>query len=287
MSSSHSVTISIPGTSANLGPGFDCFGVALGLSNEVTLKKELPSVPHSPIIEDAALLFFKKTRLPAFPFSISVAGQVPSSRGLGSSVTIRLGVLQGLNELTDRPLNSSELYHLCTALEGHGDNAAPAIFGGFTMARHNREPLRYSISPELRFVLLIPNFEVATSAARELLPKTITTLEAAANAADAAVIATAFATQDYSLLRGSFKDRLHQPYRLPLVPFLPNVIEVAEAVGALGGWLSGSGSTIALLAESNSVAEHVIAAVTKISPEKSQIVLAAANNKGAHMTHSA
>ena len=285
MSSSHSVTISIPGTSANLGPGFDCFGVALGLSNEVTIKKETSLALHPPIIEDAALLFFKKTGLPAFPFSISVAGHVPSSRGLGSSVTIRLGVLQGLNELTDRPLNPSELYHLCTALEGHGDNAAPAIFGGFTMARHNREPLRYAVSPELCFILLIPNFEVATSAARELLPKTITTLEAAANAADAAVIATAFATQDYTLLRGAFKDRLHQPYRLPLVPFLPNIIETAEAAGALGGWLSGSGSTIALLAEEKSITERVLAAVTKISPEKSQIVLTVSNNLGAQVTH--
>ncbi|MBX9742640.1 MAG: homoserine kinase [Chthoniobacterales bacterium] len=280
MPSPHSVTISIPATSANLGPGFDCFGVALTLNNNVTLQKEKELRSHSPMIEEAAAAFFKKTNLVPFPFSISIAGDVPSSRGLGSSVTVRLGILQGLNELTNHPLTSLELYHLCSNLEGHGDNAAAALFGGFTMARAHQEPLRYPIASELFFILVIPDFEVSTAAARQLLPTTIPTGDAAANAADAAVIAVAFATQNYTLLRRAFHDRLHQPYRLPLVTFLPKVIACAEAAGALGGWLSGSGSTIALLAEKSSLANSVIEALSKVTPPATQVVLARADNQG-------
>lgn len=280
MPSPYSATISIPATSANLGPGFDSFGVALTLYNTVTIQKEKEAKNHPSMIEKAAKAFFQKTNLTPFPFSISITGEVPSSRGLGSSVTVRLGLLQGLNELSKRPLTSSELYYLCANLEGHGDNAAAALFGGFTIARAHQEPLRYAIAAELCFVLVIPNIKVSTAAARQLLPAAIPTRDATANAADAAVIAVAFATQNYRLLRDAFHDRLHQPYRLPLVPFLPKVIETATASGALGGWLSGSGSTIALLAEESSIAKSVMEAVKKVAPPGSQLVLAKADNQG-------
>lgn len=277
-----SVTINIPATTANLGPGFDSFGIALNIFNQVTITKSVAPTNVSLIIQEAADAFFKATQQQQFPFSITINGDVPRSRGLGSSVTVRLGILMGLNQMTGNSLSSSELYHLCVSLEGHPDNAAAALLGGFTIARKDHAPLHYAVSPELFFVLLIPNFEISTTAARQLLPLTIATADAAANAADAAVIATAFATENYNLLRGAFHDRLHQPFRTPLIPFLPEVLAAAEKAGALGGWLSGSGSTIATIALGKKNATQVAAAIQQIAPPESKIVITTTNNEGAY-----
>ena len=276
-----SLTINVPATTANLGPGFDSFGIALNIFNQVTIKKSTSPTDLPLIAQEAGEAFFKATHQNYFPFSITINGDVPRSRGLGSSVTIRLGVLMGLNQMTGNPLSSSMLYDLCVSLEGHPDNTAAALLGGFTIARKDHAPLHYSVSPELFFVLLIPNFEISTNAARQLLPLTIATGDAAANAADAAVIATAFATQNYDLLRGAFHDRLHQPFRTPLIPFLPEVLAAAEKSGALGGWLSGSGSTIAAIVLGQEKATQVAAAIQQIISPESKIVITTANNKEA------
>ena len=275
------VTVTIPATSANLGPGFDSFGIALQIFNKIHVKKEESPVNLPSMLKEAAALFFSKTSITPFPISINIEGDVPSARGLGSSVTVRLGVLLSLNELMQRPLEKKELYHLAVMLEGHGDNAAPALFGGFTIARAQREPLCYPLSSELRFILLIPDFEVSTVSARKLLPSKVPIKDAAANTADAAVIATAFATGKYELLRGAFQDRLHQPFRETLVPYLSEALVAAESVGALGGWLSGSGSTIAAIAENQKIAEEVVSVFQKIAPPESQFIITQVNNVGA------
>jgi homoserine kinase len=281
-----SVTVSVPGTTANVGPGFDSFGIALNVTNSVTLSIKRPSLPHPSIVQEAAQSFFLGSSLTPFDFSWKISGKVPQARGLGSSVTVRLGILMGLNALAGSPLSRSGLLRLCAELEGHPDNAAPAMLGGFTIARSGREPLRYSVAPSLRFVLLIPDFEVATPDARRVMPKSIGIADAAANAADAAVIAAAFATRDYSLLCGAFGDRLHQPYRAPLVPFLLDVINAGEEAGALGGWLSGSGSTICCLAEGETVAKKVSLSMRKKAPKGSLSLICSADNKGAHLIKS-
>jgi homoserine kinase len=275
-----SVTVSIPGTTANLGPGFDSFGVALGVANLVTISPgENAQLP--PMVEATAESFFRGSDLTPFPFSWKIRGTVSQARGLGSSVTVRLGTLLGLNELSGRPLSRHGLFRLCAELEGHPDNAAPAMFGGFTLARAHHEPLRYTVSPKLSFVLLIPDFEVATPAARKVMPKSIAISDAAANAADAAVIAAAFATKKYELLKGAFGDRLHQPYRAKLVPFLHEVIGAGEVAGALGGWLSGSGSTICCLAPDAEKAAKVSAAMKRSAPKGSKAIICSVDNRGA------
>jgi homoserine kinase len=212
-----SVTISVPGTTANVGPGFDSFGIALGVANKIVVTSKPPSASHPSIVKDAADSFFLGSGLTPFEFSWKISGKVPQARGLGSSVTVRLGILMGLNALAGKPLSPGGLFRLCSGLEGHPDNAAPAVYGGFTIARSHLDPVRFTVSSALRFVLLIPDFEVETSAARKVMPKSIGVSEAASNAADAAVIAAAFATRNYKLLRGCFGDRLHQPFRAPLV----------------------------------------------------------------------
>lgn len=278
-----SVTVSIPGTTANVGPGFDSFGIALGVSNLVTVAQVKKPVPLPSMVETTADSFFLGSGLTPFPFSWKIKGNVPQARGLGSSVTVRLGTLMGLNALCGNALSHHGLFRLCAELEGHPDNAAPAMFGGFSVARAHHDPLRYEVSSKLAFVLLIPRFEVATPDARRVMPKSISVADAAANAADAAVIAAAFATKKYDLLKGAFGDRLHQPYRTPLVPFLPEVIHAGESVGAIGGWLSGSGSTICCLAPDTATAAKVSLAMRRMAPKGSKAVICAVDNKGAHV----
>ncbi|MFI0347772.1 MAG: homoserine kinase [Chthoniobacterales bacterium] len=279
----NSITVSIPATTSNIGPGFDCFGIALHIFNHVTIEKKETSSSLPVIVQEAADSFFKTSNLPSFPFLMTVVGDVPQSRGLGSSATIRLGLIMALNRFENSPFSPSDLYALCAALEGHPDNTAPAIFGGFTIARKNHLPLRFSVSPELRFILLIPDFEVSTTAARRLMPQTISVADATSNIANASVIATAFATGDYELLRESFDDKLHQPFRKALVPFLPEVLNAATSAGALGGWLSGSGSTIAALALNHSSAELIAAAMEKATPGKCRTIITTIDNSGARI----
>lgn len=277
-----SVTFSVPGTTANLGPGFDSFGLALDAANlvTVTLARE---TPPSPMIRETGRAFFNGSSLSPFPFSWKIGGNVPQSRGLGSSVTVRLGILLGLNQLSGTPISKEGLLRICTALEGHPDNAAPALLGGFTIARAHKVPIRYTVSSEVRFVLLIPDFEVLTPEARKVMPKSISVVEAGANASDAAVIAAAFATKRYDLLPGSFGDRLHQPYRMKLVPFLNEVVVAGERAGALGGWLSGSGSTICCIAADGKTATKVARAMKAAAPDSAETLICKADNTGARL----
>lgn len=242
------VTIRVPATTANLGPGYDCLGVALQIYNRVTVTRGAAGEVN-PMVAAVSEKFFAASGGEAFPFSWRIEGDVPRSRGMGSSVTVRLGLLHGLNELSGRPLDRERLFTICAELEGHPDNAAPAAFGGFTVAG-GVEVARFAVAPELRFIMLIPDFEIATPAARRVLPVQLDRLDAAQSCANACRITAAFASRNYALLRGAFDDQLHQPFReRELIPFLSKVIAAGEEVGALGGFLSGSGSTICCVAE--------------------------------------
>ncbi len=239
------ITVRVPATTSNLGPGFDCLGVALRIYNDVTVARAKETVAP-PMAKQAARKFFRATGSEPFPFSCVIVGDVPVSRGLGSSVTVRLGVLRGLNELAGRPCAQGKIFRLCAELEGHPDNAAPAVFGGFVVTSGN-VPQKFPLDPRLRFVLLIPSFEVKTAAARSVLPNEIDRRQAVASCANACALTAALASGRYEKLRGVFGDHLHQPFRAKFVPFLELVIAAAEEAGALGGFLSGSGSTIACL----------------------------------------
>jgi homoserine kinase len=239
------ITVRVPATTSNLGPGFDCLGVALQLYNFVTIAPASPPAGDG-MVRQAARKFFDAVQRAPFHFSCAITGEVPRARGLGSSVTVRLGVLHGLNAMLDRPLPRAQIFGLCAELEGHPDNAAPAEFGGFTVARHNRHQ-KFPVDPRLHFVLLIPDFEVETKEARAVLPDEINRADAVESCANACVITAAMASGNYEALRGALRDHFHQPFRAKFVPFLEPVVAAAEKAGALGGFLSGSGSTIACL----------------------------------------
>jgi homoserine kinase len=192
---------------------------------------------------EAAAAFFHTAGIAPFPFHCHIDGDVPRSRGLGSSVTVRLGLLHGLNALTDGPLDGHRMFEICAALEGHPDNAAPGSYGGFVVSGPGSHE-RFEVDEALEFILLVPPFEVATPVARRVLPVQVDRLAAVRSCGNACRITAAFAARRYEGLRGAFGDGLHQPFREPLVPFLPKVIAAGEKAGALGGFLSGSGSTI-------------------------------------------
>jgi homoserine kinase len=268
------VKVRIPATSANLGPGFDCLGVALDCHNVVTVARSGPA-PPSAMVEAAGQAFFASARTESFAFSWQISGRIPRSRGLGSSVSVRLGILHGLNELSGRPLDRLTLYRLCAELEGHPDNAAPAAFGGFAAARADSVFFRCEVAPALHFVVLIPDHEIETEASRGRLPVGISHADAARNTAHASLITAAFASGQYKLLRGSLRDWLHEPYREAANPHLRPAVTAGVAAGALGGYLSGSGSAVACLTLENPGA--VAAAMQAIVPSASVHVLVADN----------
>jgi homoserine kinase len=289
------ITVRVPASTSNLGPGFDCLGAALRIYNTVTVARAVSRQHFQPrIVSEAANRFFKEARRSEFLFSCSIQEQIPRSRGLGSSATIRLGILFALNQLSGNPFDQLKIFQLCAGLEGHPDNAAPASLGGFTVAgsargadfrklsgQHGIPTIqRFTVSPRLYFVLLVPDLEIQTSRARNVLPSKISHATAVENCANACAITAAFASQDYKKLRGVFADHLHQPFRVKLVPFLPAVVSAAEKAGALGAFLSGSGSTICAitLQDRDRIAAAMKRAAGSIS---SRVIITRADNHGA------
>ena len=278
------VTVRVPASTSNLGPGFDCLGVALSLYNKITVSRGKGGAV-SGMVRDAARKFFAAAQCKAFEFSCDIRGDIPIARGLGSSVTVRLGVLHALNKIARTNLTRHDLFTLCAELEGHADNSAPASFGGFTLAR-GLKMQHFNVSSQLRFILLIPNFEIATNEARRLLPSKVTRTDAVRNIANASAIAVAFATRDYEKLRGCFVDYLHQPFRKKLVPFLEDTIRSAERKGALGAFLSGSGSAICAITLRNP--RKIAGAMMGASGQKDAgILVTRADNQGVQILESA
>jgi homoserine kinase len=279
--------VRVPGTTSNLGPGFDCLGCGLSLWNEISLwpaENKVPGEIHgNPFFRQAAELFFAETGLPPFDFECGITGDVPRSRGLGSSATVRVGIMAALGALYGVEPDRELLFRLCTMLEGHPDNAAPTVYGGFHACQDYLPPLRFEVDPELKWVLLIPDFEVLTAEARQVLPDHLDRLAAARTVAGACRITGAFATQNYELLRGAFEDELHQPFRKQLVPGMHEAIAAAENAGALGGFLSGSGSTLIALTleKEDAVADAMLEAFQGGAGTRTLIVTA--DNQGIQM----
>lgn len=287
-----SVTISVPATSANVGPGYDCLGIALSLYNQTTVTRleGTPRIePHHSMVEALAALFFQQPEVTVapFPFDWSIGGDVPQSRGLGSSVTVRLGVLMGLNELSGAPLDRQRLFEVCSEAEGHPDNVAPAVFGGFAVA-NGTQWFHFPVQESLQAVLIIPDFEVETAHARSAMPASVPHKDAARNTANACGLVAAFATGEYARAGAFLEDYLHQPYRRHLVPGLFEIIAAGVEAGAIGGYLSGSGSTIACLAmadDASGIAQAMHAALLQTGATGRSVVVGM-DNTGAQV-HSA
>jgi len=289
----HSITVRVPASTSNLGPGFDTLGVALKLYNRVRVapadgKAVTVVSPVEPgdrnaataMAAEAAKLFFKRARQKPFGLVVRVRNDVPMSRGLGSSVTLRLGIIAALNELTRAGLNRHRLMELATELEHHPDNSAPAAFGGFTAAgfvNSGVRCMRFAVSPRLKFVTLIPRFEISTVKARRLVPPTFSRADTLHNLNRAALISAAFAAGSYEALRGLLEDRVHQPYREQLIPQLNRIIKAGEKAGGIGGWLSGSGPVVVCITLRNPAA---VARAMRRQLPGSEVRILTADNEG-------
>lgn len=264
------VTVRVPGSTSNCGAGFDSLGLALDIYNDITLTRgdwrgsrpAAASDTHGlDMADEAAALFFVRAGVDEIGFTLSVRGDVPMSRGLGSSVTLRAGVVAALNELTGAKLSKEVLCSLVTQLEGHPDNATPAVIGGFCVARcdpHTSEllgVLRKPIGKELCFVVVSPDQELETKKARGILPKELPYFDAVKSVNSATYVVAAFLSGEYDRLRHAVKDFLHEPYRLPLIPGAKPAIEAGIGAGALTGWLSGSGSSVLCVSRPKSAAK--------------------------------
>src|SRR5260221_2038033 len=242
------VTIQIPASTTNFGPGFDCLGAALQLYNRVEVDRDsnLEEGAPPPIVLAAAKVLFGAAQTNPFAFRAVISGDVPPARGLGSSVTVRLGVLLGLNVLAGSPLNRNQLFQLCSDLEGHPDNVGAALHGGFVVVnKAGNQVHRFDVDSSVTFVLLIPDFEVRTTDARAVLPEAYSRSSVVGNLANSSQIAAAFASRQYEMLENAFADQLHQPYRERFVPFLNAVLKAGREAGAYGGFFCGAGSTLA------------------------------------------
>lgn len=289
----HGIVVRVPASTSNLGPGFDTLGIALKLYNHVratrtagkavTLVSPLDASKRdgaTAMATDAARLFFKRTRQAAFGLEVSLKSEVPMSRGLGSSVTLRLGIIAALNVLTRAGLERHRLMELATELEHHPDNAAPSTFGGFTAAGFldgGVRCLRFAVSPRLKFITLIPRYEINTLKARQLVPPTFSRADTLHNLNRSALISAAFAAGDYAALKGLLEDRVHQPYREHLIPELSRIIKAGEKAGAIGGWLCGSGPAVVCITLNNAPA---VARAMQRQMRNSEVRVLTADNEG-------
>ncbi|MBP6508371.1 MAG: homoserine kinase [Opitutaceae bacterium] len=254
-----SVTVRVPGSTSNCGAGFDTLGLAFNLYNHVTLTatNEPGAAPvrtvdarASAMVEAAAAAFFKAVNRTPFGFTYRIEGDVPPARGLGSSVTVRAGIVAGLDALAGTGLDRAHLVALVTALEGHPDNAAAGVLGGFCVPRTNPtdgayiDSVRFEVPPELAFVAISPVVEIVTNESRGALPAKLPYFDAVRSINSAAYLVAIFATRDYARLRHAVTDFMHEPYRLPKIPGAQAALAAGVGAGALTGWLSGSGSSV-------------------------------------------
>lgn len=269
------VTVRVPASTSNCGAGFDTLGLAFNLYNHVTLTRTT-ATGASPLrsedgraqemVAEAAAVFFRAVNRTPFGFSYRISGDVPAARGLGSSVTVRAGVVAGLDALAGTGLDRNRIVGLVTALEGHPDNATASILGGFCVPRTNPadgtyiDTVRFEVPADLAFIAVSPVVEVMTKESRGVLPAKIPYFDAVRSINSAAYLVAVFATRDYARLQHAVSDFMHEPYRLPHIPGAQGALAAGAKAGALTGWLSGSGSSVLCVAR-HELAETVLGAM--------------------------
>ena len=254
--------VRVPATTANLGPGFDCLGMALDIWNTVRLElggsggsvsgegEGVLSLGRDNLVHQAASSLFRAIGQPAPQLSLTCRNAVPLGRGLGSSSAAVVGGLAAANALCENPLSQEEVLALAVEMEGHPDNVTPALLGGCRIVVQDGDSLVTSPVPlarELWAVLYVPSQQMPTQQARGLLGATVSRSDAVFNMGRAALLVNALSTGDLALLRTATQDRLHQPARGVLFPAMSRIIRAALDAGAAGAFLSGAGSTILAL----------------------------------------
>ena len=259
-----SVTVRVPASSANCGPGFDCIGLAVDLWTEVTVSRadtfeitaegdgaeDMPK-DESNYIVTGVKAAYDTAEKPMPPLKYHIISRIPYARGLGSSsAAIVAGIIAGLVLAGHRlPVWGSEsLLQIAASIEGHPDNVAPVIYGGFQIGIHNGTRWiteRVPTPPGLQLVMFIPDFIGKTSAARGLLKDTVLRADASFNIGRVAFLVHALSVGNLDNLKWGVQDKMHQPQRAAAIyPHLYPMIKAAEEAGACCAYLSGAGPTV-------------------------------------------
>ena len=276
------VTVTVPATTANLGPGFDCLGAALTLYNKFRFSRLTSAEPalkitvtgteaYRPIADETNLAYrafvqlYEKIGRSAPAISIEMEVGVPLARGLGSSATAIVGGLMGANQLAGEPLSQREVIALAIAIEGHPDNVVPALKGGCYLTADSERGTEICAIPwhqDIIPILAIPTFEISTAEARKVLPAEYSRADAIFNAAHLGLLLRAVETGNGDWLRLAMEDRIHQPYRKTLIPGYEAVRSAALDAGAYGMVISGAGPTLLALSEPSRKADVAVAMAT-------------------------
>lgn len=274
------VSVKVPATTANIGPGFDCLGMALPIYNTITIEETvLPgtgveinvladndsidqlSLDHVPsdensIVYKAVELLYNSIGQSPSELKINIHSNIPVARGLGSSSSVIVGALIAANELLGRPADEVALLSIACEIEGHPDNITPAIVGGLVISSQEEDGSvvyrKLEWPDDWAVTVCVPDFELSTDIARSVLPKEVPMKDAIFNAKRLAMFVQAVHTKDSELMKLALQDRLHQPYRMKLVPGLDKIIEnLRHFDNVLGCVLSGAGSSILVISERN------------------------------------
>lgn len=263
------ITVRVPATTANIGPGFDCLGAALTLYNqfifselpvdsshelEITVKgvnADRVSRNADNMVVQAMETFYSKLNQPIPKLKIDIEMDVPLARGLGSSATAIVGGLVGANELSGQPFSMQQIADLATEIEGHPDNVVPALLGGCRLSAsgidRDWEVSQLSWHASIIPIVAIPTFELSTAAARQVLPATYSRSDVVFNMAHLGLLMQGLSTGNPDWLKAALQDKVHQPYRKALIPNFDSVEAAAIEAGAHGVVISGAGPTILAL----------------------------------------
>ena len=302
------IEVMAPATTANLGPGFDCLGMALDLWNRLEVLPVEPGAEGVPAVEvigegvgelaadsgnltyRAMRFLFDEAALEMPPLRLRCHNTIPLSRGLGSSAAAISGGLVAANTLCGNPYSPNELLEMAATIEGHPDNVAAAVLGGLQLVVSDGPQLYTApipAPPELHTVLFIPETRIATTDARAVLPKQVSVADAVFNMGRVALLVAGMGLNRTQYFEVATQDRLHQPYRQPLFPAVKVIFAAARAAGALGVFVSGSGSTILALTEGRemTVAYEMFEAA-RLTGVPGRLEITKPTGRGAHVVNS-
>jgi len=291
--------VKVPASTANLGPGFDCMGIALNLyceadferietGFEIVLTKEgkdyIPKDENN-LIFKAMNHLYSRLGKKLDGVRVTVHSDIPVTRGLGSSSAAIVMGLIAANEFLGGCFSNDELLYAAYEIEGHCDNVTPALLGGFTVSLCDNKRIIYSksdVSKDIKFAAMMPDFYLSTRKSRALIPKNTHINNATYNIARASLLSAAFSKGDTNLLGACFRDRIHQKYRFPHIRSGEYIIRAAKRFGAVGGFISGAGPTImSVVCSQNDEFEHQMNNLIQTNLPKWRLVMLEADNDGA------
>lgn len=273
------IKVTVPASSANLGAGFDALGLALTLYNTVWMEEadgcHIESVDGSDIPTDESNMIYQAAKLlyarlghPFRGLHIQQENRIPMTRGLGSSSACLVAGLLGANTLLGSPLGRTDLLDLAAELEGHPDNVAPAMRGGLVtsvMDGGKVHSVSVPVSDKIRFAVFIPDFELKTSVARAALPETVSRNDSVYNLSRAALMTASLFSGCLENLRFAVQDRLHQPYRFPMIAGAEQIFFLSYELGGYAVCISGAGPSILAIVDADDAQTFVSHATQRLS----------------------